>query len=115
MSTSTNPRLVSVKLTPVGRPHTFLSTARADAAPRPGEQVVVQSEGGPAVGVVVRGVPQTAERRLPPGEAPPRVIRVATHDDIVTRLKHEQREREAHRVALLKIQERGLGMKLARV
>ena len=95
MSTSTNPRLVSVKLTPVGRPHTFLSTARADAAPRPGEQVVVQSDGGP-------------------GEAPPRVIRVATHDDIVTRLKHEQRERDAHRIASLKIRERGLGMKLAK-
>src|SRR5881394_2981262 len=112
---ATNPRLVSVKLTPVGRPHTFLSTTRPESAPRPGEQVVVQSDGGPAVGVVVRGVPQTAERRLPPGEAPPRVIRIATHDDIVMRLKHEQRERDAHRIASLKIRERGLGMKLARV
>src|SRR6476646_1382524 len=76
---STNPRLVSVKLTPVGRPHTFLSTTRPESAPRPGEQVVVQSDGGPAVGVVVRGVPQTAERKLPAGEAPHRVIRIATH------------------------------------
>ena len=114
MNTSTNPRLVSVKLTPVGRPHTFLSTARPDAAPRPGEQVVVQSEGGPAVGVVVRGVPQTAERRLPPGEAPPKIIRIATHDDVVMRLKQQQRERDAHRIASLKIRERGLGMKLTK-
>src|SRR5260221_11108136 len=113
-TTSTNPRLVSVKLTPVGRPHTFLSATRADSAPRPGERVVVQSDGGPAVGVVVRGVPQTAERRLPPGEAPPRVIRVATHDAIVMRMKHEQRERDAHRIAGLKIRDRGLGMKLAK-
>jgi len=111
---STNPRLVSVKLTSVGRPHTFLSTGRPDATPRPGERVVVQGEGGPAVGVVVRGVPQTAERRLPSGEAPPRIIRVATHDDIVMRMKQEQRERDAHRIASLKIRERGLGMKLAK-
>ena len=48
-------------------------------------------------------------------ESPQRVIRIATHDDIVTRLKHEQREREAHRIASLKIRERGLGMKLARI
>jgi cell fate regulator YaaT (PSP1 superfamily) len=33
----------------------------------------------------------------------------------VARLKHEHREREAYRVALLKIRERGLGMKLTRV
>ena len=44
MSTSPNARLVSVKLTPVGRPHTFLSTARAESTPRPGEQVVVQTD-----------------------------------------------------------------------
>ena len=111
---TTNPRLVSVKLTPVGRPHTFLSTGRPDATPRPGERVVVQGDGGPAVGVVVRGVPQTAERRLSPGEAPPRIIRIATHDDVVMRLKQEQRERDAHRIASLKIRERGLGMKLTK-
>ena len=115
MSTSTNARLVSVKLTPVGRPHTFLATPRSgEIAPRPGERVVVQSDGGAAVGTVVRGVPQVAERRLPQGEAPPRVIRVATHDDIMTRLKHEQRESDAHRIASLKIRERGLEMKLAK-
>ena len=115
MSTSTNARLVSVKLTPVGRPHTFLSTSRSgEMAPRPGERVVVQSDGGAAVGTVVRGVPQVAERRLPQGEPPPRVIRVATHDDIMTRLKHEQREQDAHRIASLKIRERGLEMKLAK-
>src|SRR5262249_56657876 len=35
--------------------------------------------------------------------------------DIVTRLKHQHREREAFRIAVLKVRERGLGMKLARV
>ena len=35
--------------------------------------------------------------------------------DIVARLKHQQREQEAQRICLLKIRERGLAMKLARV
>ena len=60
--------------------------------------------------------PQIVERRQHAGDAaPPRVVRIATHDDIVTRLKHEQREREAHRIAMLKIRERGLGMKVTKV
>jgi len=115
VNTSTHPRLVSVKLTRVGRAHTFLSTARAaESTPHPGDRVVVQSDGSQAVGTVVRGVPQTAERRLTPGEPPPRIVRLATHDDLVMRAKQEQRERDAHRIASLKIRERGLGMKLTR-
>src|SRR5262245_32647025 len=83
--------------------------------PRAGESVVVQTEGGTAVGTVVRSVPALDERRQLPGEAPPRVVRLATHEDIVARLRHQQREREAHRVALMKVRERGLAMKLTRV
>ena len=78
-------------------------------------RVVVQTDGGPAVGTVVRGIPQLAERRRPPADSPQRVVRLATHDDIVARLKHQHREHEAYRIALLKIRERGLGMKLTRV
>jgi len=116
VSASNPSRLISVKLTPVGRPHTFVSPERAgDRQPHTGDQVVVQDENGTAVGTVVRSVPQLVERRLPSGEAPPRIIRVATREDIVTRLKQEHREKEAFRIASLKIRERGLGMKLARV
>jgi cell fate regulator YaaT (PSP1 superfamily) len=109
-------RFVSVKLTPVGRAQTY----RADAVPshtalRHGDRVVVQSENGLAVGTVVRSIPQLAEKRLPADDAPQRAVRLATHEDIVARLKHEQREREALRIAMLKIRERGLGMKLTRV
>ena len=43
------------------------------------------------------------------------VVRKASHEDILTKLKHQQREQEAHRICLLKIRERGLAMKLARV
>ena len=56
----------------------------------------------------------TNERR-PAADSPQRVVRLATREDIVARLKHQQREHEAYRIALLKIRERGLGMKLTRV
>ena len=117
MSASNPPRLVSVKLTPVGRAHTYLSAnLPGDATPRPGDPVVVQADGGSALGTVVRSIPQLIERRQAGSDAaPPRVVRVATHDDIVMRLKHEHREREAYRIATLKIRERGLGMKVTRV
>jgi cell fate regulator YaaT (PSP1 superfamily) len=116
-------RFVSVKLTAVGRAHPCLPSdvprangaAAAAPGPRPGQKVVIQTESGPAVGTVVPTIAQLAARRRPSGEPPDRVVRAATHDDVVTRLKHEQREKEAHRIALLKIRERGLDMKLARV
>jgi cell fate regulator YaaT (PSP1 superfamily) len=108
-------RLVSVKLTRVGRAQAFPAEFPAESFPRAGEQVVVQCEGGPAVGTVVRSVPQLDERRRPAADSPQRVVRIATRDDIVSRLKHQHREREAMRVAGLKIRERGLGMKLTKV
>jgi cell fate regulator YaaT (PSP1 superfamily) len=110
-------RLVSVKLTSVGRAQPYLLDARHPnaAGPRVGEKVVVQAESGPAIGTVVRSVPDLVEKRRPAPDSPQRVVRLATREDIVTKLKHEQREREAFRVGLLKIRERGLGMKLARV
>jgi cell fate regulator YaaT (PSP1 superfamily) len=116
VSASNTPRFVSVKLTPVGRAHPYLTTSLpGDQVPRTGERVVVQADGGSAVGTVVRSIPQLLERRQAADSASPKVVRVATHDDIVMRLKHEHREREAYRIAMLKIRERGLGMKVTRV
>jgi cell fate regulator YaaT (PSP1 superfamily) len=116
MSTAPRVPLVAVKLTPVGRAQSYLlPDAPAQPAPRPGERVVVQTEGGPAVGTVVRAIPQLDAKRRPADDSPQRVVRIATREDIVARLKHQDREQEAYRIALLKIRERGLGMKLARV
>ena len=116
MSTVPRAPLVAVKLTPVGRAHTYLAASDpTQPALRPGDRVVVQTEGGQAVGTVVRAIPQLDARRRPADDSPQRVVRVASKDDIVARLKHQRREQEAYRIALLKIRERGLGMKLARV
>ena len=115
MSTPPRAPLVAVKLTPVGRAGTYLVAETPHGAPRFGDRVVVQTDGGPAVGTVVRNIPQLEAKRRPPDDSPHRVVRIASRDDIVARLKHQHREQEAHRIALLKIRERGLGMKLARV
>ena len=108
--------LLAVKLTTVGRAQTYvLPEDSPQPRPQPGDRVVVHSDGVSAVGTVVRAIPQLDARRRAAGESAHRVVRVATRDDIVTRLKHQHREQEAYRIALLKIRERGLGMKLARV
>jgi cell fate regulator YaaT (PSP1 superfamily) len=113
-------RVISVKLSTVGRAHLCgigPSTSRPTdtSLPHTGQQVVIQTEGGPAVGTVVPTIPQLAERRRASSGGGEQVVRLASHEDIIARLKHEQREKEAHRIALLKIKERGLEMKLARV
>ena len=122
---------VSVKFTPVGRAYQFLlpdlaldadaglgdgrsGAARPPVAFRPGDAVVVNTAEGPAVGTVLRGVPILSERKTAPADSE-RVVRRATREDIVTRLKHQQREQDAQRICLMKIRERGLSMKLARV
>ena len=102
-------RRVTVRLTPSGR----LVLARLDErvdAPKAGARVVVDADLGASVGTVIR----------PNGDEPvslemARLLRTVTPEDQVTRLKHEHREREAHRVAFLKVRELGLAMKLTRV
>jgi cell fate regulator YaaT (PSP1 superfamily) len=117
---------VSLKFAPAGRTYSFLLPDLAldgppdpDACPtanlRPGERVVVDTPEGRALGTVTRVASTVAERRQPAADSPQIVVRRATREDVVVRLKQEQREREAHRVAQLKIRERGLAMKLTKV
>jgi cell fate regulator YaaT (PSP1 superfamily) len=114
---------VSVKFTPAGRTHSFLlpefaldaPSAAPVSVPMQGDQVVVSTPEGPAIGTVTRSIPALAARQRPADDSEARVVRRATREDVVTRLKHQQRELEARRICLLKIKERGLGMKLTRV
>ncbi len=120
MSAGPDRPFISVKFTSVGRTYTFLLPELAlDDAPQsppvPGDHVVVQTDEGPAVGTVTRAIPAIAARKRPPADSPAVVVRRASREDVVTRLKHQQREREAQRICLLKIKERNLAMKLARV
>jgi cell fate regulator YaaT (PSP1 superfamily) len=125
---------ISVKFSPAGRTFAFLLPeldfdAQAAAAPaqvepgappvdpplKPGDPVVVQTGEGRALGTVTRGIPALAARKLSTGASQPHVVRKGTRDDVLLRLKQEQREREALRLCQLKIRERGLLMKLTRV
>lgn len=123
MSSGQTRPFVSVKFSPAGRTHGFLLPEFAldapDGTPAPppvhADQVIVETPDGPALGTVTRSIPALADRRSPPPDSPSRVVRRATRDDVLARLKQQQREREAHRVCLEKIRERGLGMKLTRV
>jgi cell fate regulator YaaT (PSP1 superfamily) len=108
--------LVSVRFSPMGRTQSFLVPELALDDPSPlaaGDAVVVHTESGPAVGTVMPSLPAVEERRPPAADAT--VIRRATKDDVVARLQHEHREKEAQRICLLKIRDRNLPMKLARV
>lgn len=108
-------RLIPVKLTQAGRAQPFhLGAAEALSSP-PGSTVVVQTESGPAIGTVRRPIPQVQSRQTLAEDSPRRVVRLASHDDIMARLQHQQRERDAHRFALGRIREHGLVMKLTRV
>jgi cell fate regulator YaaT (PSP1 superfamily) len=115
--------LVSVKFTPAGRTHTFLlpelaldrpaSETGADPTPVPGDSVVVESAEGSQMGTVTRTPPALDARRR--AQAQDAVLRRSTEADVVLRLKHQQREREAHQFCLARMRERGLEMKLTRV
>jgi cell fate regulator YaaT (PSP1 superfamily) len=115
---------VSVRFSPVGRAQTFLlpevapdAQAPPDASPvpGPGEQVVVETGQGRAIGVVTPAVPAIAPRREPPADSPRRILRRATREDVAVRLRQAHREREAFQACAMKIRERGLAMKLTRV
>ncbi len=113
MSAGTTRPFISVKFTPVGRSQTFLLDDLALDPPSPGEQVVVRTGRGPAVGTVSRHIPALDDRRKPT-DSNQQVIRHARREDIVSRLKQAQREKDAYRVCQMKIRERGLAMKLTR-
>ena len=94
---------VSVKFAPAGRTVAFLLPDLQMDDLLPGQQVIVNAADGPSIGTVTRVGAQLAERRAPLANSPQTVVRRATRDDIIQRLKHEQREKDAHQVAQLKI------------
>lgn len=109
-------RFIAVKLTPIGRVQRYAVDPAVPAAlPRAGEPVVVETEQGTALGTVAAMSAEVAARHTEAADASLKMVRLASHEDIVARLRHRQREEEARRVALLKIRERGLAMKLTRV
>jgi cell fate regulator YaaT (PSP1 superfamily) len=79
-----------------------------------GDAVVVDLDGCPVIGHMIVQ-PRILMERQPPAEGLPHVVRRASPQDLAMRARHEQREREAFRLGVMKVRERGLAMKLARV
>ena len=74
-SNPANPVFISVKLTPIGRSQSFVVASTNGPRLNAGGSVVVQTDGGPAVGTVVRSIPQTVERRAPSHDSSDRSCR----------------------------------------
>ena len=107
---------ISVKFDAVGRAQQFLLPEAAfDPLLRAGEEVVVANGDRRAYGTVTLAIPQLDAARPPSATSRDRVVRRASKQDVLQRLKQQQRERETHRVGLMKIKERGLPMKLVKV
>jgi cell fate regulator YaaT (PSP1 superfamily) len=106
---------VFVKLCCAGRPLPCLVPPSVLTRPlRPGTPLVVETESGVSLGRV-SGFPARSDTDAPRTENGARVLRLATEEDVAVRRRQQAREREAFRVALMKIRERGLAMKLTRV
>jgi cell fate regulator YaaT (PSP1 superfamily) len=107
---TTSPPVVGVRFRYAGQVYPYVS---GSLALRPGDQVVVETERGTALGTVaaVLGVPpvgQTEGRRF-------RVIKKADHRDLTRQDTQLQRARDAQRIALHRIREQQIPMKLIEV
>ena len=112
MSVGSPGALVTVKTIPAGAVRVAVATV--DPPLTEGEAVILQADGAPLIGRVVAMASGIRDRR-PVTDHTPRVARRATAQDQYLRQRHEQREREAFRIGVMKIRERGLTMKLTRV
>ena len=113
MSAGVPGAFVAVKAIPGGWIRTVLACP-AEPPLADGDLVIVQTDSGPALASVLAR-PSAILNHHPQPDQAPRVLRRASGQDRALRARHEQREREAVRLCVMKIRERGLAMKLARV
>jgi cell fate regulator YaaT (PSP1 superfamily) len=115
MDLSSPGAIVPVRCSPLGRPQeATLRNGTAATSVSPGAQVVVETESGVTLGVVTPPM-APCRRSTAAAPCPVKVLRIATPEDLALRRRHREREAEAYRVGLMKVRERGLAMKLARV
>jgi len=79
----------------------------------PGDKVIVETERGKSVAVVIVGPSELPETNLPEGLKT--VLRKALPEDLEATARNTAREKEAFNFCLAKIKERGMEMKLIRV
>jgi cell fate regulator YaaT (PSP1 superfamily) len=102
--------IIGVKFKKEGRIYNFNA---GDLIVHKDDQVIVNTENGLALGVIVADV-----KRLEAGELPPnlkKVVRIVTVEDLRIKDENEQLEEEAKKFCREKIKDRGLSMKLITV
>lgn len=112
MSAGSAGAVVMVKTVP-GPPVRAMVPFECERPLAEGDPVVVQVDGAPMLGHVVIRAAALLTRAPVPEHA--RVVRRATPQDLYLRQRHAQRERDALRVGVMKVRERGLPMKIVRV
>ena len=102
--------LVGVKFKKEGRIYSFNAV---DLMIHKGEQVIVNTDNGLALGIIVTDV-----KRCEPSELPvnlKKVARKATADDLRIKEENEKMEEDARKICVEKITEKGLAMKMVGV
>jgi cell fate regulator YaaT (PSP1 superfamily) len=102
--------IIGIKFKKEGRIYNFNA---ADLILHRDDQVIVNTENGPALGVVITEVKRCEAAELPPNLK--RVVRKVTPDDLRIKGENEKLEEDARKFCLEKIKERGLSMKLISV
>jgi len=102
-------RIVSIKFRNAGKHYDFLAR---DLQLERGNQVVVETDRGRALGIVVTTPVEKADSDLPKGMK--NVLRLATDEDRALAATNASREEAALRYCRLRIAERGLEMKLVK-
>ncbi|OGP91587.1 MAG: stage 0 sporulation protein [Deltaproteobacteria bacterium RBG_19FT_COMBO_43_11] len=99
--------IIGVKFKKEGRIYSFNA---ADLILHKDDQVIVNTDNGLSMGIVVAGVNRCESLSLPVNLK--KVLRKVTSDDMCIKAENEKLEEEARKFCLEKIQERGLSMKL---
>jgi cell fate regulator YaaT (PSP1 superfamily) len=102
--------IIGVKFKKEGRIYNFNAT---DFILHKNEQVIVNTDNGPALGVVVTNVTRCEPSKLPLNLK--NVIRKVTADDLHVKEENERLEEEAKKFCAAKVRERSLDMKLIAV
>jgi cell fate regulator YaaT (PSP1 superfamily) len=102
--------IVGVKFKKEGRIYSFNAV---DLMIHKGDQVIVNTDNGLALGIIVADV-----KRCEPSELPAnlkKVVRKATADDLRIKEENEKMEEDARKICIGKIAEKGLAMKVVGV
>lgn len=102
-------RVVSVKFRDAGRLYDFDA---GDLELPKNEQVVVETERGRALGLIVVAPREVALEDL--REPPKKVLRTATDEDLAIDARYKEQEQQAFKYCRSRIEERGMEMKLVR-